>query len=266
MLVDIHTHIFPPSFIKARKTLMKTEMQFGEIYGDSSAKMATAEDLLDSMSTAGVDISVACGFWWSDAGLAQEHADYLLEAEKKSQESAISRIIPFVPVQKTDPPDFPLGVGELRKNQRADLGAATDLRGVVLVHVSEEVGHQYSGKSGGLTVGELWLLLSNNPNLRVIAAHWGGGLPFYALMPEVQELIDSGRIVFDSAASKYLYRSDIYKLIPTLVGDSSVCWGSDFPLRSQLNDLNDVRENLSGSTYIEKFIGGNAMKFLKIDN
>jgi len=266
MLIDIHTHIFPPSFIKARKTLMKTEKQFGEIYGDPNAKMATAEDLLDSMSAADVDISVACGFWWSDAGLAEEHKDYLLESEKKYRDSSISRIIPFVPVQKTDPPDFTLGVGELRKNHRADLGIVTDLQGVVLVHVSEEVGHQYPGKSGGLTVRELWLLLLNNPNLRVIAAHWGGGLPFYALMPEVQILIDSGRLVFDSAASKYLYRSDIYKFIPNIVGDSAVCWGSDFPLRSQLNDLNDVKENLSGSAYIEKFLGGNAMKFLKIDS
>jgi predicted TIM-barrel fold metal-dependent hydrolase len=85
-------------------------------------------------------------------------------------------------------------------------------------------------------------------------------------MPEVRTLIKSGRLVFDSAASKYLYTSDIYKLMPTIVGDSSVCWGSDFPLRSQLNDLRDVKSNLSGTAYIEKFIGENAMKFLKIDS
>lgn len=266
MLVDIHTHIFPPSFIKARKTLMKTEKQFSEIYADPNAKMATAKDLLDSMSTAGVDISVACGFWWSDVSLAQEHTDYLIEVGKESQESSVSRIIPFVPMQTSDPPDFTLGVGELRKNQRTDLGLVTDLRGVVLVHVSEEVGHQYPGKSGGLSVRELWLLLINNPNLRVIAAHWGGGLPFYGLMPEVQTLIESGRIVFDSAASKYLYTSDIYKLVPAIVGDSSVCWGSDFPLRSQLSDLRDAKSNLSGTAYVEKFTGENAMEFLQIDN
>tara|TARA_B110000438_G_scaffold35974_1_gene35707 strand:- start:1015 stop:1764 length:750 start_codon:yes stop_codon:yes gene_type:complete len=244
---------------------MKTEKQFAEIYADPDAKMATAEDLLDSMSTAGVDISVACGFWWSDASLAQEHTNYLIEVEKESQDASFSRIIPFVPIQTSDPPDFALGVGELRKNQRTDLGLVTDLRGVVLVHVSEEVGHQYPGKSGGLSVRELWLLLINNPNLRVIAAHWGGGLPFYGLMPEVQTLIKSGRIVFDSAASKYLYTADIYKLMPTLVGDSSICWGSDFPLRSQLNDLRDVKSSLFGTAYIEKFIGENAMKFLKIN-
>ena len=87
MLIDIHTHIFPPSFVKARKTLMKTEKQFAEIYADPDAKMATAEDLLDSMSTAGVDISVACGFWWSDASLAQEHTNYLIEVEKESQDA-----------------------------------------------------------------------------------------------------------------------------------------------------------------------------------
>ena len=266
MLIDIHTHIFPRSFIKARKTLMKTEKQFAEIYADPNAKMATAKDLLDSMSTAGVDISVACGFWWSDATLAQEHTDYLTEVGEKSQESFGSRIIPFVPMLTSDPPHFTIGVGELRKNQRTDLGSVTDLQGVVLVHVSEEVGHEYPGKSGGLSLRELWLLLINNPNLRVIAAHWGGGLPFYGFMPEVRTLIASGRVIFDSAASQYLYTPDIYKLIPAIIGDSSVCWGSDFPLRSQLKDLRDVKANLSDKAFIKKFTSENAIKFLNLDN
>ena len=77
MIVDIHTHIFPPAFVRDRARLAEHDPAFGAIYAREQAIMATAEDLRESMRPAGVAVSVACGFWWSDPAIAEEHATYL---------------------------------------------------------------------------------------------------------------------------------------------------------------------------------------------
>src|SRR5690606_24515201 len=94
MIVDVHTHVFPPRMIARRGRLVPLEPAFAELYGEASAKMVNAEALLESMDAAGVDVSVACGFWWRDPDLAEEHAAYLLDVAKASR----GRIVPFVPV------------------------------------------------------------------------------------------------------------------------------------------------------------------------
>ena len=52
--------------------------------------------------------------------------------------------------------------------------------------------------------------------MTVIAAHWGGGLPFYALMPEVREALEN--VYFDTAASHLLYDATVYRRVIELVG------------------------------------------------
>src|SRR5947199_68154 len=64
-------------------------------------------------------------------------------------------------------------------------GAARTHHLALLFHASEPVGHVYPGKRGG-EPGSLYRFIAANPDVRIICAHWGGGLPFYALMPEVR--------------------------------------------------------------------------------
>ena len=71
-----------------------------------------------------------------------------------------------------------------------------------------------------------------------MCAHWGGGLPFYALMPEVKKAL--GQVYFDSAASPYLYSPQIYTEIAALVGDQQVLFGSDYPLLTPRRLLRDI--------------------------
>ena len=56
----------------------------------------------------------------------------------------------------------------------------------VVIHSSEPVGHSYPGK-GNTPPDKLLAFINNFPNNKIICAHWGGGLPFYDLMPEVNE-------------------------------------------------------------------------------
>ena len=97
---------------------------------------------------------------------------------------------------------------------------------------------------------------------RVIAAHWGGGFPFYALMPEVRKLLGGGRLVFDTAASPLLYEPRVFAWALELMGHELVLWGSDFPLRNQAEDRSAVEAALPTKAQREAVLGGNAVRFL----
>jgi predicted TIM-barrel fold metal-dependent hydrolase len=275
MIVDVHTHVFPPGMIAERARLAAADAEFGVLYGSPRARMATAEELLASMDAAGVDRAVACGFWWRSAEHAAEHREYLLEAATASG----GRLLPFVPVAIAEgtaaveaaAAGGAAGLGEVRTPDDAPelaadldaiLGAASARDLPLLVHCSEEVGHAYPGKGGGLTTGALWRLVTAHPRVRVIAAHWGGGFPFYALMPEVRALLDEGRVVFDSAASPLLYDASVFDAGSALLGDGRVLWGSDFPLRGQAQDRAAVEGAVRDATQRAAVLGANAARFL----
>ena len=56
----------------------------------------------------------------------------------------------------------------------------------LLLHLNENVGHHYTGK-GDLSIKEGAGFAAKFPSLPIIFAHWGGGLCFYELMPELKE-------------------------------------------------------------------------------
>jgi len=256
VIVDIHTHLFPPRFIEERVRLAASDEVFGEMYADPRARMATAEDLLASMDHAGVDISVACGFWWRDPALAAEHAAYLVEVARVSG----GRILAFVPAREAV--EGAAGIGEVR--ERTPEGVPASVL-PVLIHSSEETGHAYPGKAGGLTPGALGRLIEGRPEVRVIAAHWGGGFPFAALMPEVRARLEragAGHVLFDSAASAYLYAPEVFRRVIDLAGLDAVAWGSDFPLRAQDVDRAYVEAALPDPAERAAVLGGNAARFL----
>jgi predicted TIM-barrel fold metal-dependent hydrolase len=164
------------------------------------------------------------------------------------------------------------GLGELRPwNQGYDLAdseeahllawasGAHDLP--LLFHVSEPVGHQYPGKRG-LELSSLYRFVEGFPGVTVVAAHWGGGLPFYALMPEVKEALDN--TFFDTAASPFLYDPIIYRRVIDLVGAERILFGSDFPLLSQGRCLAQVREAGLHEEEQRLILGENARRLLRI--
>src|SRR2546430_3750295 len=80
MIIDFHTHIFPPEVIARREEFLRRDTWLEELYGNPKAKMATADDLIASMETDGVDISVTFPFGWRDVGLAEECNSYIIQA------------------------------------------------------------------------------------------------------------------------------------------------------------------------------------------
>ncbi len=80
MIVDSHTHIFPPEVIEQRERYLGQDATFRTLYESPKAKLATADDLLRSMDESGIDVSVAAGFAWRDAETCRLHNDYLMGA------------------------------------------------------------------------------------------------------------------------------------------------------------------------------------------
>lgn len=243
--------------IARRTELLGRDGAFAEMYADPTARMATAEELDASMRATGVDVAVVAGFWWSDPELAAEHAAYLATVERQ----AGGRMLAFGP----DVAGATTGIGEVRPGNRArePLVAVARAAGTrpLLVHGSEPAGHGYAGKAGGVSPGELWDLLRYTP-ARVIGAHWGGGFPFFGLMPEVRAFLAADRLLLDSAASAYLYDRRVFRAAIDLCGLSVVAWGSDFPLRPQHVDRAEVEASLPDRDERRAVLGGNAARFL----
>ena len=110
----------------------------------------------------------------------------------------------------------------------------------VLVHCSEPVGHDYPGK-GSTTPEKVYRFIGNFPDSRIICAHWGGGLPFYNLMPEVPAVL--ANVFFDTAATPYLYQPEVYRTGASLAGPNKVLFATDFPLIGYARALGQVEES-----------------------
>ena len=221
--------------------------------------MATVEELISAMDAGGIEASVAVGYGWCDASLGREANDYLLEAAARYP----GRIVPFVSVHpgwgeaaitevERCAAAGARGIGELHPTSQAiDLPegdgvaalmqAAIRLGLPVMVHGSEPVGHAYAGK-GGTTPQRLLALIEAWPEATFICAHWGGGLPFYAHMPEVRAAL--ANVYFDSAASPFLYDAEVFGTVARAVGVEHMLFGSDFPLLSAERVLDAAREAL----------------------
>ena len=275
-IIDAHVHIFPEEVVQHRERFIARDRWFAQLYAPERARLATMDDLIESMDGAGIDISIACGFPWIDQGLCQYHNDYLCEASRAFPDriawlAIVSPTAGEVAVTSLNDAfdDGASGLGELNADaQGFDLDDPAQLAPIleicqvrdkpVLFHVSEPIGHDYPGK-GNSTPARILNVLHAFPALRVVAAHWGGGLPFYELMPEVQSA--TTQLAYDSAASTYLYNHKVFETVVGLVGEHRVLFGSDFPVLKQLPLLNKCksRPGLSDST-LAAMLGENAVR------
>ena len=274
-VVDAHTHAFPTECVEDRLLHVQRDRWFGELYGAPTARMVDADGLLAAMDTAGVTQAVMCGWPWADAELCREHNDYLAAASRASggRLAWLGTVAPASPGAAAEVERClslgASGIGELNADSQdfdvRDPHALRDIAAVLvaadrplLLHSSEPVGHVYPGK-GTATPERLVHFLAAHPRLRVVLAHWGGGLPFYELMPAVAAL--SENVVYDTAASTYLYRPEVFRAVLDIVGPERVLWASDHPVLGMGKFLQRTRRD--GGLRAEEVapvLGGNARR------
>jgi predicted TIM-barrel fold metal-dependent hydrolase len=277
MIIDAHTHLFPEEVRKNRRPFCRRDEGFRLIYGNEKARMASPADLLQSMGRDGVDCSVVCGFPWKDSGLCREGNDFLMDCSRQYP----GRLIPFacLPLGSLRRAQKELerclsggikGIGELAFYSRGfsprDLRRLSTLvkplsglRLPLLLHANEPVGHDYPGKSLQ-TLLPIYQFLQLIPGVEVILAHWGGGLFLYELMPEVARA--ARRVFYDTAASPFLYRPQIYSLAVRITGPDRILFGSDYPLISPGRYFREMGKARLPLTIQKKIKGLNAQHLL----
>ena len=80
MIIDFHTHVFPPQIQKRRSHYIDTDPCFAILYSNPKAKLATADELIASMDKEGVDMAVIVNLGWTTHELCVETNDYILES------------------------------------------------------------------------------------------------------------------------------------------------------------------------------------------
>lgn len=279
MIVDFHTHIFPPEIIARREEFAARDPWFGELYGDPRAKMADADGLIAEMARSKVDHAVTFSFGWSDAGLIEECNSYVIEAVGRYRRklTGLAVIQPLAGARAVAEVERCAraglaGVGELMPHGQGYSLADTRVMApiaetclahglLLLTHASEPVGHSYKGK-GDVSPRDLYTFIQAYPMLRVVAAHWGGGFPFYELMPEVHAA--AANLWYDSAASLYLYRPDVFATVGAIAGAKKILWASDYPLISQTRMLDHLAAAGLSAEALAQARGGNAAALLDL--
>lgn len=273
-VIDAHTHVFAPEVCDARHLYLPRDPWFEHLYTSTKAALVPVEAMIASMDDAGIARSIACAFPWRDHGLCRAHNDYLAEVARRFPEriSWLGAVVPGDPGAASEAARcFELGaagIGELNADaQGFDFREPEQLAPLVdvclewskpiMFHVSEPVGHIYPGK-GTATPEKFVQFLASYPGLRVVAAHWGGGLPFYELMPEVASL--ARNVVYDTAASTYLYRFEVFRSVLDVVGPSRVLMGSDYPVLQQRRFLKRVRAAGMCAEELDAVLGANAIR------
>jgi uncharacterized protein len=277
MILDAHTHIFPEEVIRRREDFFGEEPAFRLLYESPKSKLAGPEELLGAMDEGEVEAAVILGFPWRQEGLWRRQHEVILEAQRRWPQ----RFIGFCAVHPLAPGAAReverclaagcRGVGELAWYQE-DLGEdltailapiaelCQHFRAPLLLHLNDPVGAAYPGKAA-ISLPGIYRTIKAFPETTWILAHWGGGLPFYGLMkkegPEVFR-----NVYFDTAASPYLYRPEIYRVVAEMVGPEKILFGSDYPLLPVSRYLKEMEGAELPAEWREMMLGKNLARLL----
>lgn len=291
MTIDAHIHYTPPAMLADLQAFVAQEPYWGlllapDAAGRSVQGWATQERTIEDMDKAGIarvmlmgeyrqrheacvernDQALAIIRRWSDrvsafAVLQPKAGAKALDELKRCLDggmSGVGELGPYGQGYQLDDPDF------LRLVE-ACIGYGVPLN----LHVNEEVGHYYPGKSATPLL-HYYRLACRYPELKLILAHWGGGLLFYELMPEVRRRLRN--VWYDTAGSPLLFpTAAIFKAALGCVDHRKLLYGSDYPLllypaRQREPDFRPFLDEIEmlglDPAVYEDIIGNNAARLL----
>jgi predicted TIM-barrel fold metal-dependent hydrolase len=278
MILDAHTHLFPPEVRELREGFFEGEADFELLYADPRSRLVGASELAAYLDEAGIDAACAFAFPWRRPETARLCNDYCLEAAREFP----NRIIPFACVNPLT------GAAALREVERCLAmgargvgeiatygdGLGPDVRGALaplaelcreagvplLLHTNEPVGHDYPGKSP-MELSQVYSLVKAHPETRWLLAHWGGGLfAYHLLRKEADEVLRN--CWYDTAAGPFLYKPEAYRRFLDIAGPDRLVFGSDFPLLGLPRYLRDVDQAGLSEDERRKLLGENLSELL----
>lgn len=251
-MIDTHLHLYAPE-------VNRDPAAWGKARGEAAWLRAVApeqqpslqgwagvDELLRAMDAASIERGILLGWYWENhdtcveqnawfARWTRQHPDRI-GAMAAAQPAAGAACIEEVRIRLEQ--GF-LGVGEIEATtqgfcwqspeweQLLGLLEAHDLP--VNIHVSDPI---RAARVPSLPVTDLAALVAmveRFPQNNFILAHWGGGLPFFALNRATARALNN--VYYDTAATPLLYRDEVYRLAVDAVGAGRILFGSDYPLR-----------------------------------
>jgi predicted TIM-barrel fold metal-dependent hydrolase len=281
-IIDTHTHVFPDDIVLNRDKYLSRDLSFQSMYSDHKALLSSGKELLTYMKEFEIEKSVVNGFGWSSNEMCRFGNDTIIKLVNSDPE----KIVGFGTVAPLESLDAAIGeierlskagikgIGEIRPDTQGlfDMDdeslslLATSIRKnrmILLLHVTEPVGHIYPGK-GHMELRQIERLLTFFVGIPIILSHLGGGLPFYAYMPEVRKYLD--KVWFDTAALPFLYESKVLDSISNAIGVEKILFGSDFPLMKQDRIIDYIDNTDLSDTDKEKIFCHNWNDLLKSIN
>ncbi|MDO4475643.1 MAG: amidohydrolase family protein [Lachnospiraceae bacterium] len=287
---DVHVHLFPPEFYENWDRYAAMDATFEALTRKPANGKGTEEawvnieEALACCDEAGVQGMCMQGWYWNDPGLMREHNDYMADALKKYPDRlrGFMSINPVFgdaaleEIERCEKLGFS-GIGELGPGGNGytfedprllEVLEMAERKGLpVNIHCGEPVGHMYPGRDM-TPLTPLTQIICSHPDLKLILAHMGGGLPFFENNPKLKKKF--GNVCYDFATNPLLYDIHIIKAVIELVGEDRLMFGSDFPLllypgKCRQADMTlfveDIRNN-AGLTpeQWDKVMGGNFLR------
>jgi uncharacterized protein len=279
MKIDFHVHITPPDIIADWEKYAEKEPYFAMLCNSKNNKFATAEEVIAVLESedALFDRAVVFGFAFNDLGLCRYVNDYVIEKVRQYPKRLTGFCVSspcgegVKEIERCYNHGL-AGVGELFPQKRGfdpeneketalitDICVELDIP--LLLHANEPVGHLYPGKTD-VPLKQLETFVTNNPELKIVLAHWGGGLIFYETMGEIKEKFRN--VYYDTAATPFLYDERIYNIAKTMGLCEKILFGSDFPLLRHSRYITAIEKSGLSTEEIQLILGGNAKKLLKM--
>lgn len=248
-IIDCHTHCYPPEVIQDPRgwATARKEHHWAELVDPSDRKSiqgwSNPDTMLRAMDSAGVDQAVLLGWYWENEATCRWHNRAIAQwvAQAPDRFIGFAAILPNENVidQLESAKALELrGVGELHFNVQQFDAASPSWKALadwcvannwpVNLHVTEAAGHDHPG-SVATPLNQIVRMAEQSPELTLILAHLGGGLPFFELNPRLRKALRN--VYYDTAATPLLYDIAILQQVIELVGIEKLLIGSDYPLR-----------------------------------
>jgi uncharacterized protein len=291
-IVDAHVHLYPAEVAAdpAAWAARMGEPKWAALVLPAAGRRvrqgwADCDRLLRDMDAAGVERAVLLGWYWERLETCAWHNRYHAACVRTHPD----RLSAFATVQasagdaalaemRRARDDGLAGLGELcpwavggsplDENWRRVFAAALEMGWPVNLHVTDPVSRPYPGRVD-TPLEHVVALASEFPALRLILAHWGGGLVFHELNPHARCAL--ANVVYDTAATPLLYDRRVYADGAAAAGAGRVLFGSDYPLlvypREQTEPdlvrvVADVRAAGLAPEVEAAVLGGNARRLL----
>lgn len=262
-VIDIHTHAFP-DFLAERAIAVLESMS-----GDERACLdGTVSDLLRSMDTAGIEISVICSI-----ATAPKQVDSIIQW---SQEIASDRIIPL-PSMHPDYADFRDAIARIKDLGMKGIKMHPQYQGfnvdedrvmpiyealaehnlILTLHAGFDISFP-TDPSG--SPDKTARVIERYPDLRIIACHFGG----WRQWDEVRQYLAGKDLFFETSYTiGDLPDEKIVELV-TLHGEDNIVFGTDSPWKEQRASVHEMESLPISREAKEKIFHKNAERLLSL--